>query len=79
MPRHTDKNSNRRIDNVSPTLTSEAAFAEVFENEPAIVAKTRRKSGAKRAHKQKVAIALSKAGLSRSKKKRKKFTSRTRF
>jgi len=41
-------------------LTAEA-FHEVYSNEPAIVAKTRRKSGAVAARKQKVAIALSKA------------------
>ncbi len=39
----------------------EAAFREVNRNEPKIVAKTRRKKGAKAAQKQKVAIALSKA------------------
>lgn len=39
----------------------EAAFREVNANEPKIVAKTRRKKGAKAAQKQKVAIALSKA------------------
>lgn len=39
----------------------EAAFHEVYANEPAIVAKTRKKKGAKVAEKQKIAIALSKA------------------
>lgn len=43
-----------------------AAFREVFKNEPKIVAKTRRKKGAKAAHAQKVAIALSKARLRQS-------------
>ena len=38
-----------------------AAFHEVAENEPAIVAQTRKKSGPAQARKQKVAIALSKA------------------
>ncbi len=58
-------------------LSRKAAFKEVFENEPAIVAKTRRKKGKKRAQAQKIAIALSKAGLSR---KRRKFTpGKTKF
>ena len=39
----------------------ESAFHEVNENEPAVVAKTRKKKGAAAAQKQKVAIALSKA------------------
>ncbi len=52
-------------------LSRKAAFTEVFEYEPKIVAKTRRKKGKGRARKQKIAIALSKAGLSR---KRRKFT-----
>ena len=38
-----------------------AAFREVSENEPGIVAKTRRKFGALRSKRQRVAIALSKA------------------
>ena len=38
-----------------------AAFHEVEDDEPAVVATTRRKKGAKAARKQKVAIALSKA------------------
>lgn len=37
------------------------SFAEVFGNEPKIVGQTRAKFGAKRAAKQKIAIALSKA------------------
>lgn len=39
----------------------EAAFHEVKHNPPAIVAKTRKKKGAKRARAQEIAIALSKA------------------
>ena len=38
-----------------------AAFREVSENEPSVVAKTRKKFGALRARRQKVAIVLSKA------------------
>lgn len=37
------------------------AFSEVKKNPPSILAKTRRKYGAKRAEKQRIAIALSKA------------------
>jgi hypothetical protein len=37
------------------------AFHEIKENEPSIVGKTRRKSGAKAARKQEIAIAFSKA------------------
>lgn len=37
------------------------SFREVFGNPPAVVERTRRKSGAEAARKQKVAIALSKA------------------
>lgn len=37
------------------------AFHEVMHNEPSIVGKTRRKKGEAAAHKQEVAIALSKA------------------
>jgi hypothetical protein len=36
-------------------------FHELKENPPAILAKTRRKSGAKRANEQRIAIAYSKA------------------
>jgi len=39
----------------------EAAFKEIKENPPAILAKTRRKSGAAQANRQRVAIGLSKA------------------
>lgn len=41
-----------------------AAFHEVHENEPAVVASTRKKKGAEAARKQTVAIALSKARAS---------------
>lgn len=37
------------------------AFSEVYKNEPKAVSKTRRKKGATKARKQKIAIALSKA------------------
>lgn len=40
---------------------TKAAFHEVMHNEPAIVGKTRKKKGEAAAHKQEVAIALSKA------------------
>jgi len=43
-----------------------AAFKEVFENEPKIVGKTRRKQGEMAANRQKIAIALSKARLRKS-------------
>lgn len=46
-------------------MSKTAAFKEVKENPPAVLAKTRRKSGAAQARKQAIAIALSKAGLSR--------------
>ena len=49
-------------------MSKKEAFKEVYEDEPAVVAKTRKKKGAKAAQKQKIAIALSKAGLSRKKK-----------
>lgn len=39
----------------------EAAFHEVKHNPPKVLAKTRKKSGAKRARAQEIAIALSKA------------------
>lgn len=45
------------------------AFKEVYAKEPRIVGKTRAKKGNKAARKQKVAISLSKAGLSKKKKK----------
>ena len=38
-----------------------SAFREVAENEPRAVTRTRKKYGAKRAHKQEIAIALNKA------------------
>lgn len=40
---------------------TKAAFHEVMHNEPEIVGQTRRKKGEKAAHRQEVAIALSKA------------------
>jgi len=46
-----------------------AAFSEVKADEPAVVAKTRRRRGSEAARRQKTAIALSKAGLSRKKRK----------
>ena len=42
-------------------LALRKAFGEVKANPPAIVARTKRKSGAKQAGKQSIAIALSKA------------------
>lgn len=53
-------------------LTIEQTFSEVFRNEPQIVAKTRRKKGKATARRQKIAIALSKAGRSKPKAKRKR-------
>ncbi len=47
------------------SMSLKAAFSEVNRNEPKAVAKTRKKHGGKRAKKQKIAIALSKAGRSR--------------
>jgi len=47
------------------SMSLKAAFREVNRNEPKAVAKTRKKHGRKRAKKQKIAIALSKAGRSR--------------
>jgi len=49
-------------------MTSKQAFHEVKENPPAILAKTAKKSGAAQANRQRIAIALSKAGLSKKKK-----------
>ena len=43
------------------------AFKEVKKNPPKVLSKTAKKYGKKRAEKQKVAIALSKAGKSRAK------------
>ena len=48
----------------------EASFSEIKRDEPAIVAKTRRKKGAAAARRQKIAIAFSKAGLSKPKSQR---------
>ena len=47
------------------SMSTKAAFREVNRNEPKAVAKTRKKHGRKRAQKQKIAIALSKAGRGR--------------
>lgn len=52
----------------SPHMKKEAAFKEVYDNEPKIVGRTREKFGEKRAQDQKIAIALSKAGLSKERK-----------
>ena len=46
-------------------MTSKAAFHEIKENPPAILAKTAKKSGAAQARKQAIAIALSKSGMSK--------------
>lgn len=46
---------------MSDRNTIERAFHEVKHNPPAIVGKTRKKKGAKRARAQEIAIALSKA------------------
>ncbi len=48
-------------------MSVKAAFREVTKNPPKILAKTRRKKGATAARKQKIAIALSKAGKSKKK------------
>lgn len=53
-------------------MTKEQAFHEVKVNPPKILAKTRRKSGAAAADDQRIAIALSKAELSRPGKDAKK-------
>lgn len=47
------------------TMSKAAAFHEMKVNPPAILAKTAKKSGAGQARKQAIAIALSKAGMSR--------------
>ena len=48
-------------------MSVKEAFKEVKENPPKVVKKTAKKYGKKRAEKQKIAIALSKAGKSRTK------------
>jgi hypothetical protein len=53
-------------------MTAKQAFHEVKENPPAILAKTAKKSGAAQANRQRIAIALSKAGMSRPGKNHKK-------
>ena len=49
-------------------MTAKQAFHEVKENPPAILAKTAKKSGAEQANRQRIAMALSKAVLSKKKK-----------
>ena len=49
-------------------MSRKAAFAEVKNNPPKILAKTRKKKGKAAARKQAIAIALSKSGLSKKKK-----------
>jgi hypothetical protein len=51
------------------TMSKEKAFHEMKINPPAILAKTAKKSGAAQANRQRIAIALSKAGLSKPGKK----------
>ena len=51
-------------------MSTKAAFAELKKNPPAILAKTRKKKGAAAANRQRVAIGLSKAGLSKKKSKK---------
>ena len=53
-------------------MSKAAAFHEMKANPPAILAKTAKKSGAARANAQRVAIALSKAGMSKPGKNAKK-------
>lgn len=48
-------------------MTVKSAFKEMKKNPPAILAKTKAKKGKKAAQKQKIAIALSKAGKSKRK------------
>lgn len=50
-------------------MSKKAAFHEMKANPPAILAKTAKKSGAGRANAQRIAIALSKSGLSKPGKK----------
>ena len=58
----------------------DAAFSEIKRDEPSVVAATRRKKGETAAQKQRVAIAFSKAGLSRKKPRNShKFTDKTMF
>jgi hypothetical protein len=47
------------------SMSLRSAFREVNRNEPKAVTKTRKKHGSKRAQKQKIAIAYSKAGRSK--------------
>ena len=46
-------------------MSKAAAFKEVHDNPPRVLAKTARKKGKAQAEKQRIAIALSKAGMSR--------------
>ncbi len=48
-------------------MSVDEAFKEVKKNPPKVLKKTAKKHGKKRAEKQKIAIALSKAGKSRTK------------
>jgi hypothetical protein len=48
-------------------MSLKEAFHEEKVNPPKVLAKTKKKSGAKRANAQRVAIAYSKAGMSRGK------------
>ena len=52
-------------------MTKSEAFHEVKTNPPAILAKTAKKSGAAQANRQRIAIALSKAGMSKPGKNKK--------
>lgn len=52
---------------MSKKMSLEKAFKEMKENPPKILAKTAKKSGKKAAQKQKIAIALAKAGKSKKK------------
>jgi hypothetical protein len=55
--------------NSDGTMNKQEAFHEIKTNPPAILAKTRKKKGAEAARKQAIAIALSKASLSKPGKK----------
>lgn len=50
-------------------MSLKQAFHEEKANPPAVLAKTRKKEGKKMANKQRIAIAFSKAGLSKKRKK----------
>ena len=53
-------------------MTKADAFHEMKANPPAILAQTAKKSGAAQANKQRIAIALSKAGMTKPGKNAKK-------